>query len=338
MNMKKVVITGPMECQFIEQPDPVRAANFVHVGIDYAPMCTEFHQFKSGHHDDSLGHEAAGTVLESFSGSRFEPGDRVVVMPQNGCGQCNLCLAGEYIRCQRPVNPLEICGSTHGRATYATQLIQQDPWLYPIPEDISTKHASMACCGLGPTFNACETMGVGAGDTLLVSGLGPVGLGAVVNGVVRGARVIGLEIHPYRIALAKELGAEVVLNPLDDQVLNQIRDLTQGLGVDKSIEASSSESGPNLLFQATRIRGQMASVGWGGPIRMADLVARGITLHGCWHWNHLKMGSRMAWTLRAAGCLLDKLITHEFAMDNVEAAWKLQMTGECGKVLLRPQP
>lgn len=332
--MKQVAITGPMDCVVDEVPDPIRSLNFALVEIQYAPMCTEFHQFQNGHKDDAIGHEAAGIVLEAPAASRIHVGDRVVVMPQNGCGKCPLCLAGEHIRCLHPVNPLEICGSPNGRATYAERLIQQDWLLWPIPDDISTRHASMACCGLGPTFNACETMDVGTGDVLLVSGLGPVGLGAVVNGVVRGARVIGIESNPYRVALAKELGATDVVDPRGDRVAETVRELTGGLGADMAIEASSTETGPSVLFRSTRIGGQMASVGWGGPIRMADLVARGITLHGCWHWNHLRHSSRMAWTIRTAAPLLDKMITHEFPLTEVEQAWKLQMTGQCGKVLL----
>ena len=334
--MKQVVITGPMACAVVEKPDPVRAGNFVLIDIHAAPMCTEFHQFRDGHNSDSLGHEAAGVVVEAPIGGRFQVGDRVVVMPQNGCGACDLCKAGEHIRCQIPVDPLVVCGSLTGRATYAEKLIQQEHLLWPVPNDISMKHASMACCGLGPTFNACETMNVGAGDTLLVSGLGPVGLGAVVNGVIRGARVIGLETNPYRISLAKQLGAEMVLNPMDSTIIDQVKELTNGHGADKSVEASSADSAPLTLLKCTRIGGQMASVGWGGPVRMSDVVARGVTLHGCWHWNHVTQSDRMAWAIRQAAPLLDMLITHEFLIAEVEKAWKLQLTGECGKVILVP--
>lgn len=68
---------------------------------------------------------------------------------------------------------------------------------------------------------------------------------------------------------------------------------------------------------------------------MPEFVTKGITLYGCWHWNHLKLGTRMAWALRQSKDLLDTFITHEFALSEVEQAWKLQMTAQCGKVLLR---
>jgi len=194
----------------------------------------------------------------------------------------------------------------------------------------------MACCGLGPTFNAIQMMKVNSLDCVLISGLGAVGLGGVVNARVRGARVIGIEGHPYRVALAKTLGAEAVFDPTDPDLVTKIRDLTGGKGADKSIEASSTETGPGVLAQATRLNGELTSVGWGRPINMKDVVFRGITVRGAWHWNHLRDGRAMAETLTKAAPLLDKLITHTFPMSRVQDAWELQMTGNCGKVLLEP--
>ena len=67
--------------------------------------------------------------------------------------------------------------------------------LVPIPDGISYDHASMACCGLGPTFGAVQRAKLGPDDTLLITGLGPVGLGGVINGTHRGAKVIGVDTN-----------------------------------------------------------------------------------------------------------------------------------------------
>jgi L-iditol 2-dehydrogenase len=333
-----VQINGARDCSLVVRPDPKVADNFVLVKILSAPMCTEFHQYRDGGVSGSIGHEAAGEVVQVGVQARIDKGRRVVVMPQNGCGKCSLCLAGDHIRCQAQRDPLAICGSETGRATYAQYLIQQDWLLVPVPDDISTEHASMACCGLGPTFASMEAMSVGPLDTVLINGLGPVGLGGVVNASVRGARTIGIEGNPYRAALARELGAEAVIDPSDPEALAKICDLTGGLGADKSIEASSQETAPDFVLRATRRGGQMCSVGWGGPVSMRDVVARGVEIRGVWHWNHLKQAERMFATIRHSGHLLDKLITHRFALDRVKDAWELQLTGQCGKVVLEPWP
>lgn len=335
--MKNAAITGPRQCAVLEVPEPKAVPPFCLVEVAVTPMCTEFHQYKEGHSWwRDLGHEAAGTILESPPGARLKPGQRVVVMPQNGCGSCPMCLSGDHCRCVTQLDPAATTGVETGRATYAQRMIQQEWLLLPLPDDISFRHGCMAGCGLGPAFAACQAMNVGPLDTVLVSGLGPVGLGAVVNAAVRGARVIGVEANPYRAALAKELGADAVVSPGDEDAAAQVLDLTQGRGADKSIECSSAEAAPAFAVACTRINGQFTSVGWGGPIRAADIVRRGVAVRGVWHWNHLTDAEAMFWTIRKAGPLLDKLITHEFALDQVQDAWELQLTGECGKVLLMP--
>lgn len=334
--MKVVAITGTRTCALVDRPEPVIHDNYVLIKILVTPICTEVKGYQAGRVSDCLGHEAAGEVVAVAQPGCVKVGDRVVVMPQNGCGQCHLCLTGDYIRCQTPRDPALVTGSSLGRATYAQYCIQQDWLLFPVGEEISLEHASMACCGLGPTFNAMQIMDVGPQDTVLISGLGAVGLGGVINARLRGARVIGLESHPWRADLARSLGAEAVINPQEDTAVAQIRDLTAGRGADKSVEASGAEAAPHLLVQATRINGDITAIGWGGPVQARDIVAKGLTVRGAWHWNHVRDAKAMSEVLRLAKPLLDKLITHQFPLSRVQEAWELQLQGECGKVILAP--
>ena len=78
----------------------------------------------------------------------------------------------------------------------------------PLPDDISFEVGSMACCALGPSFGAACTLNLKPSDTLLVTGLGPVGLGAVTVGKFFGARVIGVDVQKWRREKAREIGAE----------------------------------------------------------------------------------------------------------------------------------
>ena len=333
--MKVAAITGPRECQIIEKPDPQIRGEFARVKITAAPMCTEFKGYQQGQRTDTLGHEAAGEVVEVGRDRRVKPGDRVVVMPQYPCGRCELCLAGDYIHCQHNIDPLAVCGSPSGTATYAQYCIKQDWLLLPIPEDISTVHGAMACCGLGPTFGAMQRMAVDAFDTLMVVGLGPVGLGAVVNAVFRGARVIGVESNPYRAALAQDLGAEFIIDPKDPDALMKLREATAGQGADKVVECTAVPEAQKFAVQAARRRGQVGFVGWGGHIELDNMIPDGLSLHGCWHWN-LHDQSRLWQVIRASGPALERMITHRFGLSQVKEAWELQLTGQCGKVILDP--
>src|SRR5438270_643826 len=89
--------------------------------------------------------------------------------------------------------------------------------------DPMKKAAVLACCAIGPSFGAFERMAVNAFDTVLVTGAGPVGLGAVVNAAFRNARVFVAESVPYRTERAKSLGAEAVFDPKDPEIVAKIR-------------------------------------------------------------------------------------------------------------------
>ena len=204
-------------------------------------MCTEYKGFIHGGTGEHFGHEAAGEVVEVAQPGRVKVGDRVVVQPQNTCGKCQMCVIGEHIHCMGGSRPSirDLVGEDVASATYAQYMHKMEDMLCPIPDDVSYEHAGMACCGLGPTFGAMEQMQVNSLDTVMVTGLGPVGLGGIINAHYRGARVIGVESHPYRAELAKKLGAEVVLDPNDEDILDQIRDLTTVSGLTKQWTAQA---------------------------------------------------------------------------------------------------
>lgn len=335
--MKHVVVTAASQCGLEEIDDPQVAENYALIKIHTAPMCTEYHRFQKGSPGPIGGHEAAGEVVDiGPKVNTVKPGDRVVVMPQSGCGVCDLCLAGDHIHCENKKDPNAICGNTTGTTTYAQYCVQQDWLLVPIPDDLSYDHASMACCGIGPGFNAIHTMQVMATDTVLISGLGPVGLGAAAVALYRGARVLGLEMIPYRVDLARDMGVEAVVDPTSDGALEQIMDLTDGRGAAKSVECSSVEMAPDFLVKAAARRGQIASPGWGGPVNVREIVAKGLTVHGCWHWNHLRDSRTMMGTIRGAKSLFDKMITHSFPFSDIQKAMEIRASNQCGKVVLHP--
>ncbi|MDH2443329.1 zinc-binding dehydrogenase [Amnibacterium sp. CER49] len=335
--MKAAAITGPGEARVLEQSRPSAHGDLVVVQILIAPMCTEFKHRRSGPPETTLGHEAAGIVVDAGTSSLVRNGDRVAVMPHYGCGRCWLCTAGDYMYCENPRDVLAETGQDYGTATYAQYVLKPDWLLAPIPDDISLQHGALACCGLGPSFTAMERMQVDALDTVLVSGCGPVGLGAIVHGAVRGARVLAIETHPFRAELARKLGAEQVFDPRDADVVEQIRAATRdGRGVDAAVETSGAPGASRTLALSTRRRGQISFVAWGADVDLPPLVPTGLDIHGCWHWNHLTSAPAMWETIRKAGPLLDTMVTDVMDLDEVSAAMDLQDTGNCGKIFLLP--
>lgn len=338
--MKRAIVTGIRQADVAEGPNPKAKEDWVVIKVYSAPMCTEYKAFSEGKNHEHFGHEAAGEVIEVAQPGKVKVGDRVVVMPTNPCGKCVHCLNGDYIHCQDMVDFAEFHGSRDGSATMAQMLIKQDWMLLPIPDGMSYDHASMACCGLGPTFGAFQSMNVDNYDTVLITGLGPVGLGGVINARYRGARVIGVDSNKWRARKALELGAEAVIDPTDEDALQQILALTKnGRGVDKSVDCSGVVAAHRLCIDGTRRKGQIAFVGESGadtPLRISpDMIRKGLTLIGSWHYS-MRDAIRMMDMICDLTHELDKLISHTFPLSQIQAAWETQLSGDCAKVILKP--
>ena len=333
--MKVVAKFGPESAGLIDKPDPVAKGDFVVVKIHSVPMCTEYKGFKNEGESDSFGHEAAGEVVEIAQEGTVKVGDRVVVMPHFPCGKCHLCLAGEYAHCLNDNKPPNVPEQTGVTATFAQYILKRDWQLVPIPEGLSYHHAAMACCGLGSTFNAMRLMNVNALDTLLITGMGPIGLGGVINAVYRGAHVIAVESHPYRAALAKKLGAAEVVNPQDENVRDQIQDLTGGRGVDKGIECSAASAAVQLLIDATRPKGQIALIGGIREVAIQGgaIINKGLTLHGTRHYSLVDTPAmiRMITQVKEQ---LDTFITHTYPMSRFRRRGRYSVHITVGKLSL----
>lgn len=336
--MKKVVITGPGRAEVVEVPQPRARENWAVVKVHAAPMCTEYKSFLAGRPSDSLGHEAAGEVVEVAQPCAVKVGDRVVVQPSYACGRCDLCVAGDYIHCQNGRSVEAFTGSREGGATYAQYLIKPDWLLSPVPPDVPYDLASLACCGLGPSFGAMHLMDVNAFDTVLITGLGPVGLGGVVNAKYRGARVIAVDSIPYRVERARLLGADHVVDPRDPEALQQILALTGGRGVDKAVDCSGVVAAQRLCVDATRRKGQVTFVGESTDelgLRVSpDMLRKGLTLRGSWHYN-LSVYPRVMDVIRRSPVVGD-LISHVLPMSRAQEAFELTASHQCAKVILHP--
>ena len=336
--MKKAVILGERQAALVDAPDPRPKEDWALVKVHATPMCTEYKTFVGGHKAEFLGHEAVGEVVEVAQPCKVKPGDRVVVQPQYPCGKCALCIAGDYIHCQHVVNFAEFTGSREGSATYAQYVLKPSWILSPIPDGVSYERAGLALCALGPSFGAFHAMGVSAFDTVLVTGLGPVGLGGVVNARFRGARVIGVDAVPYRAERAHAMGAAAVLDPTDADLVRKIHDLTGGRGVDCALDCSGTVAAERTCLDATRRKGKVAYVGECGsdfPIHVSpDLIRTGIAIYGSWHYN-LNLFPLIMKVIQESP-LIDLLISHVLPMSAIQEAFEISASHKTAKIILKP--
>ncbi len=226
-----------------------------------------------------LGHEAAG-VVESVGTSvtTLVPGDRVILTPCPPCGQCYYCQRGEFSIC---VNSLGLMTSTlpdggtrlsrGGRLVFRGLAIGgfgelatvQETAAIKVPDDVPLDIACVIGCavqtGVGAVIN---TAGVEPGATVLITGLGGVGLSIVQGAVVAGAsRVIVSDPVEARRDAAVRFGATDAIDPTTTDVVSAVKDLTDGIGTDYAFEAAGQAPLIDVGLQATRSGGTTVVVG-----------------------------------------------------------------------------
>lgn len=204
------------------------------------------------------GHENVGVVVALGEGAKeamgIELGDRVTAEVQIPCGKCPYCRKGHFNLCEDLSGFLE-----GGMAQY--MLLRKGAIVHKVPRSIDKVCAAMIeplSCGA----YAVERVGVQMKDTVVVSGMGAIGLAAVQFAKLRNPlRLIALGTNEFNMVLAKEYGADEVLNARDGDVVEQIRSLTDGLGCDVYIECAGVPASAEMGVAALRKRGRMMIYG-----------------------------------------------------------------------------
>ena len=336
--MKKAVILGNQKAGIVDVPAPKAKDDWVVVKVMASAMCTEYKAFAAGKKMDSIGHEGAGEVVEVAQPGHVKVGDRVIILPQYPCGKCALCRSGDYIYCEDTVDFAEFMGTTEGSSTFAHYVVKPS-WLLPvIPEGVTYEQATMAIDGIGASFGGFQAIGINTFDTVLITGLGPVGLGGVVNALFRGCRVFGVEPSAWRAERARQMGVEIVFDPAEENLVDKIKALTDGRGVDCAIDCSGTPQGERLCIDAVRRRGRVAFTGecMGDlTIRVSrDLIRKGLVMTGNWCYNTGDLPVILQVIQKSP--IIDQLISHVYPMSKIQEAFELLVSGECAKVVLHP--
>lgn len=279
------------------------------------------------------GHEPCGIIVEEGTNlKRFKKGDRVIVYHISGCGVCHNCRMGFAVACTSPHRAAYGWQRNGGMAPY---ILVEEKDLVTLPEELSYLDGAQVACGFGTVYEALEKIQVSGNDAVLVVGLGPVGLAALQLSKAMGANMtIGVEVKNERIEVAKKLGLVDYAFKPDEGTLQKILDLTGGKGVEKSIDASANDSGRALAIRATRDWGKIAFVGEGGTSHFnpsPDIIHGQKTIYGSWVTSIWRMEDLVERIVRW-GIHPEKLITHRFALKDVDKAYELMASGDCGKV------
>ncbi len=281
--MKALVYHGPGQKAWEEVPDPqILQPTDAIVRLDTTTICgTDLHILKGDVpavvEGRILGHEGVGTVTEIGSAvSTIEVGDRVLISCISSCGNCSYCHQGLFAHCLADEGASGI-GWILGHLIDGTQAEYvrvpfSDNSLYKLPAGVSDEAAVMLSDILPTGFEIGVRYGrVKPGDVVAVVGAGPVGLAAIMTAGLYGpARIIALDLDANRLEKAKSFGATDVVNNGDEDWIDQVQAMTDGLGVDVAIEAVGVPATFEACTRIVRPGGSVANVGvHGAPVELA---------------------------------------------------------------------
>ena len=244
--------------------------------------CTEPHELTGATLPQILGHEFSAAVLEVGGGVRHvRAGDRVSVMPLIYCGDCHYCRLG--------LNPLcptmAATGLSHRWGGLAEAAILSARQVTRLPGEVDDRQGALVE-PIAVAAYGVDRAGVAPGNTVLVTGAGPIGLLSSEYALARGAtEVFVSEPNPRRREVAQRMGVAEVFDPTSTDVVGEVRERTGGLGAHAAVECSGSAAGLDACLRATRARGVVAQTGLHvapAPIDAFELALREITLVGVW--------------------------------------------------------
>ncbi|HVV75970.1 MAG TPA: alcohol dehydrogenase catalytic domain-containing protein [Mycobacteriales bacterium] len=301
-----------------------------------------------------LGHEGSGTVVEvGAEVTHLTPGDRVVFNWAPPCRTCWFCIHDEPWLCEnsatasrRPHATLDGADVYPGIGTgvFAEETVVAANALIPVPEDIPLEVAALLGCavltGVGAVQNAANLV---AGETVLVVGLGGVGLSAVQGARLAGAgRIIAADLSRDKEVLAMRCGATDFVVGGDD-LSKQVRRLTDGRGADVAVECVGRSTTIRQAWSSSRRGGRTVIVGVGSNEDRVDLgalelfyFARSVTgcVYGCTDPDADVPQLIEAW--RAGALDLEALVTDRTDLSGVDAAFARMRDGRGGRTLLIP--
>lgn len=336
--MRATVFHGVNDIRVDEVPRPKAEAGQAVIRVTLTTVCgTDLHIVRGEYPVKPgliIGHEPVGVIEELGPGvTGYEIGDRVLVGAITPCGQCRACLSGQLAQCglaegYRATGGWRFGNTMHGcQADYLLVPFAQAN-LAKIPGDLSEEQVVLLADIASTGFSGAEAGGVKIGDAVVVFAQGPIGICAAVGAKLMGAAlVIGVDGDETRLAMARRLGVDVVLDHRHTDVVAEVRRLTGG-GVDVAIEALGLQETFENSLRCLRPGGTLSSLGvYAGKLQVPyDAFAAGIGDYRI--VTTLCPGGkermrRLMEVVRHGRVDLTPLLTHRFSLNDIKEAYRI---------------
>ncbi|MGI6777410.1 MAG: zinc-dependent alcohol dehydrogenase [Acetivibrionales bacterium] len=330
---------GPEEIKYKEVPKPELECEKVLVKVKSAAIChtdvmiinNEYKGRKPVPIPLILGHEGAGIVEETYSkNSIFKAGDRVAFEPLSGCRKCNNCKNGYTNMC----TDWDHIGITCD-GVFAEYVTIPERTIHKLPDEINFSDAALLE-PTGLTARSIENVKPVLGDIAAVIGPGPIGLLHVQALKASGCKVIviGLEQDKYRLKVAEELGADLVINGSKVDPCESVNEYTNCQGVDIVIETASSPKALNTAFEIAGAKARVSAFGLypEATVKFLNILRKGLTIYGDVGMlpRHFEKGIK--W-MKNGDILAKPLITHRYKLEEGVEAFRNLKNGNVIKAI-----
>lgn len=347
--MRALVFRGPNQIGVETVPIPRAGIGDAVIKITLTTICgTDLHILKGEYPVKPgliIGHEPVGVIHELGQGIEgYQIGDRVLVGAITPCGQCNFCLGGNLSQCGGAIGGWKFGNTIPGAQAEYLLVPNAQANLARIPDELSDEQVVLLADIASTGISAVESADLQIGDTVAVFAQGPIGLCATAGAKLKGASlIIGVESDPARMEMSKRMGADVVLDFKQGDVVTQIKELTQNRGVDVAIEALGTQLTFENALRVLRPGGTLSSLGvYSGKLLVPlEPFAAGLGNHKI--VTTLCPGGkermrRLIELVRRRRLDLTPLLTHTFSLEDITEAYRVFGERRSGvlKVAIRP--
>ncbi len=323
--MKQAVMTELNKVEIVKAEVPVPLDNEVLIKLEYVGVCgSDLHYYEHGRISNFivempfvLGHECAGTVVKVGKDvSHLKEGDRVALEPGKTCGECEHCKSGKYNLCEDVI----FFATPPVPGTFQEYVAHEASLCFKLPENVSTMEGALIE-PLAVGFHAAIQGGASVGQTAVVTGAGAIGLVSVMALKAMGvSKVYVVDVVEKRLEKALEIGATGVINASKENTIDKIMELTEGKGIDLSIETAGAEITISQLLKVAKKGSTVVFVGYSAketvsvPVNL--ILDKELTIKSVFRYRNI---FPLAIESVAAGIVpIQKIVSDSFDFDDIQ--------------------
>ncbi|QIK74043.1 alcohol dehydrogenase catalytic domain-containing protein [Propioniciclava coleopterorum] len=343
--MDAAVMHGPGDVRFEKVPRPTCPEGGFVVKVEAIGLCgSDIRNLttdsRKGAYPHIYGHEVVGIVDEVAPGvTQYSVGDRIYVYPVAHCLRCEFCRGGHSEQCPNVENYADRPGGFAQYIAYTDKRVERGA-TFPVPKGVDPVAASLAE-PLSSTYACVDNIDVRLGDTVAVLGAGPIGVFLSILCRMRGAKTIILvDVNADRLAKSSGFAIDHRVDSSAVDAVEEVRRLTDGLGVDKVISANPSTVAQQQGLAMAKKTGTVVFFGGVPKGALTEIDSNLVHYSGLWIYGHY--GANSMQVQRAFELAIDpsfpasRIVTHVLPLREINRAIELTRTGEALKVVLLP--